>query len=135
MEGLGRNAGRRDSPGRQRCLPEVWRLARLQALCTAGASPVWGLRLGASLLSLGRGRSGGLRDFPGGSVVKNLPANAGGGVQSLDREDPLEVGMATHSCILAWRIHGQRSLVGHKESREDASGPLCQDAVGLGGGQ
>ena len=25
------------------------------------------------------------------------------GVQSLDREDPLEKGMATHSSILAWR--------------------------------
>ena len=42
-------------------------------------------------------------------------------VQSLDWEDPLEEEMATHSFILAWRIHGQRSLVGfslwgHKES-------------------
>ena len=27
-------------------------------------------------------------------------------VQSLGREDPLEKGMATHSSILAWRIHG-----------------------------
>ena len=25
-------------------------------------------------------------------------------VRSLDQEDPLEVGMATHSSILAWRI-------------------------------
>ena len=25
-------------------------------------------------------------------------------VQSLDQEDPLEEGMATHSSILAWRI-------------------------------
>ena len=25
-------------------------------------------------------------------------------VQSLDQEDPLEKGMATHSSILAWRI-------------------------------
>ena len=25
-------------------------------------------------------------------------------VQSLGQEDPLEKGMATHSCILAWRI-------------------------------
>ena len=34
-------------------------------------------------------------------------------VQSLDQEDPLEEGMATHSSTLAWRIpHGQRSLVG-----------------------
>ena len=52
-------------------------------------------------------------------VVKNLPANAGDvrdQVQSLDWEDPLEEGMATHFSILAWRIqwteelHGQQSM-------------------------
>ena len=31
----------------------------------------------------------------------------------LDGEDPLEEEMPTHSSILAWRIHGQRSLVGY----------------------
>ena len=40
-------------------------------------------------------------------MVKNLPANARDirrpGL-SLDQEDPLEEGMATHSIILAWRI-------------------------------
>ena len=70
--------------------------------------------------------------FPGGTVRKSLPANAGG--------DPLEQKMATHSTILAWKIpwteepgglptplflpgkfHGQRSMVdyspwGRKES-------------------
>ena len=51
--------------------------------------------------------------FPGGSVVKNLPAMQETWVQSLDQEDPLEKGMATHSSILAWRIPGQRSLVGY----------------------
>jgi len=34
-------------------------------------------------------------------------------VQSLGREDPLEEEMATHSSILAWRIPGQKSLVGY----------------------
>ena len=34
-------------------------------------------------------------------------------VRSLDWKDPLEKGMATHSGILAWKIHGQKSLVGH----------------------
>ena len=34
-------------------------------------------------------------------------------VRSLGREDPLEEGLATHTSILAWRIHGQRSLVGY----------------------
>ena len=45
--------------------------------------------------------------FPGGSVVKNPPANAG---DSLDRDlipalgRCLEEGMATQSSILAWRL-------------------------------
>ena len=37
-------------------------------------------------------------------MVKNLPAMPAMGVQSLDWEDPLETGMATHSSILVWRI-------------------------------
>ena len=46
-------------------------------------------------------------DFPGGTVVKNLPANAG---DARDvglipgQEDPLEKEMATHSSTLAWKI-------------------------------
>ena len=43
-------------------------------------------------------------DFPGNSVVKNLPAVQEIGVQSLGWEDPLEEGMATHSSVLVWRI-------------------------------
>ena len=59
-------------------------------------------------------------------MVKTLPANTGDirtGSRSLDWEDPLEEGMATHSFILAWRIPwtedpcGQQSMglqrVGH----------------------
>ena len=42
--------------------------------------------------------------FLGGSEVKNLPEMQETQVRSLDREDPLEKGMATHSSILAWRI-------------------------------
>ena len=42
--------------------------------------------------------------FPGGSVVKNLPAVQEARVQSQGQEDPLEEKMATHSSILAWRI-------------------------------
>ena len=34
-------------------------------------------------------------------------------VWSLGGEDPLEKEMATHSSILARKIHGQRSLVGY----------------------
>ena len=43
-------------------------------------------------------------DFPGGSVVKNLPAMQETWVQSLGQEDPLEKEMATHSSILTWKI-------------------------------
>ena len=42
--------------------------------------------------------------FWGGSVVKNLPANAGDAGSFLGREDPLEKGMATQSGILAWKV-------------------------------
>ena len=35
-------------------------------------------------------------------------------VQSLGQEDPLEKKMATNPSILAWRIHGQKSLVGYR---------------------
>ena len=37
-------------------------------------------------------------------MVKNLPTMQETWVQSLDQEDLLEKGMATHSSILAWRI-------------------------------
>ena len=37
-------------------------------------------------------------------LVNNLPAVREIRVQSLDWEDPLEKGKATHSSILAWRI-------------------------------
>ena len=50
--------------------------------------------------------------FPGGSAVKNLPANAGDRVQALGGEDPLEKEMATHSNILAWRVPMDREEPG-----------------------
>ena len=34
-------------------------------------------------------------------------------IQFLGQEDPLENEMATNSRFLAWRVHGQRSLVGY----------------------
>ena len=42
--------------------------------------------------------------FPGGSMVKNLPAMQETWVSSLGREDLLEKEMATHSSILAWEM-------------------------------
>ena len=57
-------------------------------------------------------------------VVKNPPANAGnirnaGSIPGLGRSP--EEGMATHSSILAWRIPGQRSLVGYSPRGRKAS--------------
>ena len=39
-------------------------------------------------------------------TLKILPVMQDIRVRSLDQEDPLEKGMATHSSILAWRIPG-----------------------------
>ena len=36
-------------------------------------------------------------------------------IPSLGWENPLEKGMATHSSVLAWESHGQRSLVGYTQ--------------------
>ena len=57
-----------------------------------------------------------LVEFPGGSVVKNPPANAGDtgeGVRSLGQEDSLEEEMAMHSSILAGKILWTEGLVGY----------------------
>ena len=57
--------------------------------------------------------------FPGGSVVKNPPANVGvtgdGGKQvgSLGREDPWRRKWQPTPVFLPWRSHGQRSLAGY----------------------
>ena len=42
--------------------------------------------------------------FPGGSVVKNTPANAGDTSSIPGWENPLDRGMATLSSIPAWKI-------------------------------
>ena len=46
-------------------------------------------------------------------MIKNQPTMQETWVQSLGREDPLEKEMVTHSSILAWKSHGQRSLAGY----------------------
>ena len=43
-------------------------------------------------------------ELPCDSDSKEYTCNAGDLVQSLDPEDSLEKGMATHSSILAWRV-------------------------------
>ena len=49
-------------------------------------------------------------------LVKNPPAVQETPVPFLGWEDSLEKGKATHSSILAWRIHGLYSPWGRKES-------------------
>ena len=44
--------------------------------------------------------------------LKHLPAMQETQVQSLGWEDPVEKEMATHSCILAWRIPWTEELGG-----------------------
>ena len=41
--------------------------------------------------------------LPGGSLVKNPPANAGDTSSIPDQEDSLEEDTATHSSLLAWQ--------------------------------
>ena len=62
--------------------------------------------------------------FSGGSVVKNMPANAGDLGSILGWEDPLEREMATHSSTLAWEIAwteepGWTTVPGVAKSRHD----------------
>ena len=44
-------------------------------------------------------------------MVKNLPAMWETWLRSLECEDPLEMGMATHCSILAWRIPWTEAIV------------------------
>ena len=61
------------------------------------------------------------KDFPGGSVVKHLAGNVQVmGLFPRSGGSP-EKGMATHSSILAWKIHGQRSLAGYKSMMSQKS--------------
>ena len=52
---------------------------------------------------------------PVAQMVKNQPAMRETWVRSLGWENILEKGKATHSCILAWRMHGLYSPWGLKE--------------------
>ena len=68
-----------------------------------------------------------IQGFPGGSVVKNLPANAGDGALIPGKEDPLEeeMEMEPFPVFMPGESHGQRSLVdysprGHKRVRHNS---------------
>ena len=53
-------------------------------------------------------------------AVQENPAMCKTQVQSLSREDLLEEEMATHSSILAWRIHGRYGPCGSPRVGHDA---------------
>ena len=80
------------------------------------------------------------RGFPGGSVVKNPPANARDArdrLRSLSWEDALEEGMATHSSILAWRIPwteepgGLQSMGSQRVTTEQLTHTSCRQEAPL----
>ena len=52
-------------------------------------------------------------------LVKNPPAMQETQVRSLGWEDPLELGKATHSSILAWRIPGTVQSMGSQRVPHD----------------
>ena len=62
------------------------------------------------------------RGFPGGSVVKNLPAKQKLWVRSLGQEGPLEKEVATHSSILTWEIPGTEKPGGLQSLRSQKVG-------------
>ena len=74
------------------------------------------------------------KGFPGGSVVKNLPAMQVMQVWSLDWKDPLSKEMATHSSILAWEIpwtgkSGGLQSMGLQRVRHDWANKLQQPQI------
>ena len=50
-------------------------------------------------------------------LVKNLPAMRETWVWSLDWEDPLEKGKATHCSILAWKIQRKKDEISKKDEK------------------
>ena len=64
--------------------------------------------------------------LPWGSVQKTLLPRQETQVRSLVREDPLEKEMAAPFSILAWEVHGRRSLAGHSPSGCGESGTTGQ---------
>ena len=62
------------------------------------------------------------RGFPGGLVVRNLPAVQKTQIQSLGRENPLEEEVATHPSILAWEIPWTEEPGGLQSSGSQGAG-------------
>ena len=60
-----------------------------------------------------------LKGFPGGSVVKNLPAAEDLQIRSLGWEDPLQKEIATHSSVLSWEISCTEQSMGSQRVRRN----------------
>ena len=79
-------------------LPRTVEIHRYLSLWTLRLKMLWSNRDGIfEVINLKQG-------FPGGSVVKNLPAKQETWVQSLAQQDLLEEEMATHSSILILEV-------------------------------
>ena len=63
-----------------------------------------------------------LHTFLVDQMIKNPSAMQETRVWSLDREDPLEKGMATHCIILAWRIPRTKEPGGLQSMRSQTAG-------------
>ena len=71
--------------------------------------------------------------LPVAQVVKNLPTMWEMCVQSMNREDPLEEEMATHSTsILAWRIPRTEEPGGLQSTGSQRGGHDCMTFISLG---
>ena len=71
--------------------------------------------------------------FPGGSDGKESTRMQETQLQSLGWEDPLEKEMAIHSGTIAWKIPGQRSLVGYSPWGRKGSNTTEFTSLHLGG--
>ena len=62
-------------------------------------------------------------------VVKHLPTMWETWVRSLDRDDPLEKEMATHSSTLAWKIPGMEEHGRLQSMRSQSRTPLSTHII------
>ena len=76
------------------------------------AAPPAGRKGGRAVIQTTAGASLGLSE-------QSQPAELRAWVRSLDREDPLEKGTATHSSLLAWRIPWTVQSMGSQSVRHD----------------
>ena len=75
----------------------------------------WGGRICNHLYTFNTFRIREIRTSLEMQMENNLPAMQQTRIQSLDLEDPLEEGMATHPVFLPGESYGQRSLVGYSQ--------------------